>query len=212
MIGQVTSTAAFSVVNVTVEAVGMNTGFDFQQLLCIHVDGTGIYSIDGDATRKPLTSISLATSEHDSSYKRTAGIAIATKWLFIILLTSCSAWWSFPWIISGITAVRWGLWILSMTEAVAIIICVVVGRNEMKGFSFAVGKSTVSYGSVFYASLLILSILLGVAIREVSVSESLPEFFAKRYKDLKRRQTRIEISYPLPSYPSPSYSLPQSQA
>lgn len=212
MIDQVTSTAAFSVVNVTVEAVEMNTGFDIQQLLCIHVDGTGIYSIDDHATRKPLTSIRLATSEHENSYKRTAGIAIATKWLFIILLTSCSAWWFFPWMISGLTAVRWGLWILSMTEAVAIIVCVVIRRNEVKGSSFAVGTSTVSYGSVFYASLLILCILLGVAIREVNFSDSLPEFFAKRYKDLKRRQTPIEISYPLPSSPSPVYYLPQSQA
>src|SRR5690349_11508160 len=132
---QITSNAAFSIVNVTAETKDMNTGFNFQQLLCIHVDGTGIYSIDGDVTRKPLTSIRLTTPEYDHSYRRTEGIAIATKWLLIILLMSCSAWWFLLWIVPGSTGVIWGLWLLSVTEAISIIICMVVGRNDVKGFS-----------------------------------------------------------------------------
>jgi hypothetical protein len=84
----------------------------------------------------------------------------------------------------------------------------VVGRNDVKGFSFAVGTSTVSYGSVFYASLLILSILLAVAARELSRIDSLPAVFAKPYKKAKERPKTIEIGYPVPSYPLPSYSKP----
>ncbi|KAI8404453.1 hypothetical protein FOFC_15948 [Fusarium oxysporum] len=208
----VTSNAAFSIVNVTAETKDMNTGFNFQQLLCIHVDGTGIYSIDGDATRKPLTSIRLTTPEYDHSYRRTEGIAIATKWLFIILIMSCSAWWFLLWIVPGSTGVIWGLWLVSVTEAISIIICMVVGRNDVKGFSFAVGTSTVSYGSVFYASLLITSILLAVATRELSRIDSLPAVFAKPYKKAKERQKTIKIGYPIISYPSPSYPNPLPQA
>ncbi|EXL65694.1 hypothetical protein FOPG_18084 [Fusarium oxysporum f. sp. conglutinans race 2 54008] len=102
----VTSTAAFSVVNVTAERMTMSPDFELHQFLCIHVDGTGIYSIDGEVTRKPLAAIRLSPSDREDSYKRTEGIAIATKWLFILLMASSSAWWVLSQISSGISVVR----------------------------------------------------------------------------------------------------------
>lgn len=212
MMRQVTSNAVFPFVNVTAETKDINPGFNLQQLLCIHVDGTGIFSINGDATRKPLTSIELTTPENDHSYRQTEGMAIATKWLFIILILSCSAWWFLLWIVPNSTGVIWGLWLASATEAISIILCMVVGRNDVKRFSFAAGTSTVSYGSVFYASLLILSILLAVAVRELSRIDSLPAVFTKPYSKVKKRRNTRKTGNPIISYPLPSYSNPLPQA
>ncbi|KAJ0124087.1 Receptor-type tyrosine-protein phosphatase beta [Fusarium oxysporum f. sp. albedinis] len=182
----VTNTAAFSVVNVTAERMTMSPDFVLHQFLCIHVDGTGIYSINGEVTRKPLAAILLSPSGREDSYKRTKGIAIATKWLFILLMASSSAWWVLSQISSGISVVRWGLWALSMIEAITIVICVVIARNEAQSFSFVVGTSAVLYGSLFYASILILSILLGFLIWDITRSEP-PRFLAIPYKRYEQR-------------------------
>jgi hypothetical protein len=183
---KVTSNAAFPVVNITADVVEMTTGFDLHQLLCIHVDGTGIYTVNNDTIRRPLDDIKLLASEDTNSYRHVAHIAIAAKWLFVVLLFSVSFWWLSLWIDSGMSTVGWVLWISSMVDAIAIIISVVVARHKVQNFQFAIGTSTVVYGSLFYAAVLLLSILLGIGIPESSRSKWPSTVLAKLYEYMSR--------------------------
>ena len=141
-----------------------------------------------------------------AAYAKIRDRVLATKWVFVALVTTCSIWWTLSWLvgelrhwnrlprarpgagggrsgaffpveawISCLAIVGWVLWIASLAEAVAVIVILGITRNVVEGLPLPEGDTTISYGSLFFACLVILAVILGFAIREVSHEIPAPE-------------------------------------
>ena len=87
--------------------------------------------------------------------------------MFVALLVTASLWWHLWWTSSYMLG-SWILWGLSAVEALVVIIIAVATRDMINESADIGPETSVSYGTIFFACLLILSLLLGAAFHAFS--------------------------------------------
>ncbi|KFA81065.1 hypothetical protein S40288_11609 [Stachybotrys chartarum IBT 40288] len=135
------------------------------QLLCLHADGTGIYVVENETVRASLSNFALLDADATAVLRDIRSRVLATKWLFVTLVITTSFWWTLSWIVSSNVA-AWIFWIFSVIETIAIIIIMALTREATRPIRLSEGAVTTSYGSLFFATLVILVILLAWSMKE----------------------------------------------
>ncbi|KAL6359141.1 hypothetical protein LRP88_07358 [Fusarium phalaenopsidis] len=151
---------------------------DGPSILCIHTDGTGTYIDQNSTTRTPLANYTLSGAQ-PVDFGRIATRAQVSKWLFVALLTTTSLWWHVWWA-SSYALAGWILWAVSTVEALVIVTLIVATRTTVNDFASVGPETSISYGTFFFASLIMISLFLGSAFHAFYPDD--PEAIKLRFK------------------------------